>query len=508
MKGKMDIEDLYKQELGTEKVTPSAKSFAQLRWRYFRKKFGFLTIGTALALGTGAFLMYNSGNIQVPKKEIAEGNRNKVMQNTNTPVQQTLSKNKVINIPGVKKAVTESNAKIPVAFQNAVPVDEKRIIVGQKSQNEIASLPVANEGEVKKTNDQVNVGSAGKTSKAMNTAEKEGQGKQQDTAKSEKNQNSDLLFQQVIQPMQAKEKTLNPVATGVKKDSNGKEKGIDQDHEKVAVQNLPVKKHPTEQTVGSGDGVEEATGITALPVEQQSQEQKQSLADSTAQNLPFKQTVVTDSALVEVKDSTKKRQRKFKITLGALYHKHFSGDDGYDYGSTRSFTFQSGIKYPFLQNQLQANIGFDFTTERHHFVREDFSEVIFDEVNEIHLSLHKMELPLSVDYKLPLKGGLTYRVGAGIKFSKIFWDEEFALNKEEEEIFHPNEEDSFLVDRLAPLLTQKFIYVNVSKAIKNVRMNFQMFYYFKQDQMETHSEIFVNDNFSISSARLGVSVDF
>jgi hypothetical protein len=243
-------------------------------------------------------------------------------------------------------------------------------------------------------------------------------------------------------------------------------------------------------------------------------EKKEEMVDSTTQSEPVPEVVAeiiaaTDSSEESTSDSSKTRHRKFKMSIGILSIHQIGNTYAYDYNSLFSYTLQSKIKYPLFSKKFQLNTGIDYTAGQHHFFRTEGGGGDFDEVNEIHLALKRIELPVSLDYKLPVSSVLEYRVGAGLKFSKIFSDEEVALNEEGDEVFHPEDDNSFLVDGLAPVLTNKFVYFNVSKDIKKIRANFQLYYYFKQWQMDdTHSETFVSEYFNVSSIRVGFSVDF
>lgn len=494
MKDKMDIEDLFKEELGSEKVAPSSRSFAQSRLRHFTRKFGLYIIGGTMVATIGvAGLFYSESHKQSQSSDAVA----------------TVDSFPISDIS--KKQNTESNiseaaeSTIDYQAENKLSKDNSEATLTAGNVNEIV------ENGVSSNNQSQNTTSIAKTEneKSQLVVDRENK-KIASSLKVQDGQANKKATTEVNNNLKGDEE--NQSSVGVQNETKESEKGAVASAEVSSKEQLePGVKKEGEVTKKGGVSEDSNHGTDVVKVHSdqlvQEESKKEIKLDSAIQTLPTTDVIAVEDSTEKSTTIAKKRKRPFKISIGGLYV-HQIGGGLYDYSSFFSYSIQSKIKYPLFGDKLQLNTGIDYTSDRHHFYRTRGEEGAFDEVNEIHIFLKRIELPIAVDYKFKTSGPLDYRVGLGLKFSKIFSDEEEALNKDGEIVYHPDPEESFLVDVLAPVLTNKFLYVNVSKDIKKVRTNFQMYYYFNQFQMETYSETFVYDYFSLSSLRVGISVDF
>lgn len=519
MKGKMDIEDLFKEELGQEKVIPVAKSYTTMRIRHFLKKFGFVMIGGAAVIGIGIALMSDGKNQLTSEKEVIvtsergvkpsaveeekltiKGKDESGHSGRNEDESKSSREGQVIDEQeelGTKKSVVQNSAQsrktkshviekdatiVKRTTRNSIKqnVELRSDTDGRNERNHFAGQPINAENKDKKLENSNQINSFQKDLNEPQPEKLDDQTPVNKLAKTRQMDSTEVILKETLNNVDNEHKAI------ANKVPNNQDKGDLKKMDALASSVTDIEKNTSNRSLDS-----------AIQVNVSEVDSSDIHKDSS--DIAFSDTT---------SNSTKKWIRKFKITLGALYNNSFSPSAAFIYNSSRSFTFQSGIKYPFFKKRIQVIIGIDYTTERHHFLRENSFEGFYQKVNEIDIALGRLEVPISVDYKLPIKSNVTFRIGAGMKFSKIYWDEEIAFDVGGTEVLHPDEDDSFLVDRLEPLLNYKFLYGNISKNIKKTRVNFQVYYYFNKWHMDAISDTFVYEYFTVNSVRAGLSVDF
>jgi hypothetical protein len=572
MKDRMDIEDLFKDELGNQEVTPSSKSFAGSRVRHIIKKLGgyVLSGSVVVAMGVAGTLYFYNAAESTRVKDLS-GDTPSIIQQENTTNTSDNKKTIAIQIDdnnssggptnvGLLKegdvgmiknnqsdagasnepSNTSSNQNLNVSSGvNSTPVSNKKSVLKSNqsaNQNNAQNSSGISQTSANISGDQIpskilkpnETRKAGKSSE-LNTPDKsltlKGQVKANQDSIVDKSKSSIDAEHDLVN--ETTKKNLDSMPIVVK--GSELDLGDSKTEEALLTQAEPVVnliENNNEDGGTDGNSIvtlnEPTTSETNISINSEVspeavaevadeiKEPSEAVIDSTESSSPAivesKAELALDSN-VAVNDSSK-TTRRFKFTLGALYVNQMNSSYSFDYNSFFSYSIQSGIKYPIFNKKIQLNTGIDYTSERHHFYKTNGSEGEFTEVNEIHLLLRKIEIHLSIDYKLPIKSKFDFRSGIGVKFSKIFSDDEEAWNDQEEIVEHPEEENSFIVDGLHPTLTLPFLYLQASKDFKNIRANLQLYYYFRKPQMDGFSETFVLEYFRPSSLRFGVSVDF
>ena len=590
MKDRMDIEDLFKDELGNQEVTPSSKSFAGSRVRHIIKKLGgyVLSGSVVVAMGVaGTLYFYNAAESTSVK--YLSGDAPSIIQEENAANAGQDEKTISVQIDDNNSANGSTNIDLLKEgdlgmINNDLPDPGTSNEYSNKSSNQnsgVNSTPVSNKKSALKSGQSANQNNAQNSSgisqtsahipgdqipsKILKPNETREAGESLElnipdkslTLKGQGNPNQDSIIDKSKSSIDAEHDLVNEttkknldsmpiVVKGSELDlgdskteeglltqaepvvnlieNNNEDGGTDGNS--IAVSNGPISSEteistdPEKNTdvdplnlsdgITLGDEIPSTDTDTKTGAEKEIKQPSEIIADSSDNSVPTPIEVATkpadDGILIPI-DSTKKK-RRLKFSLGALYVQQLDLGVPYDYSSFFSYSIQSGVKYPLFSNKIQLIAGVDYTSERHHFYRTVSSQAIFDEVNEINLLLRKIEIPLSIDYKLPLKSKIDFRTGLGIKYSKLITDDEEAWDEQDEIIEHPEDDNSFIVDGLIPTVYLPFLYINVSKDINNIRANFQLYYYFSKYEMYEYSNTFVQDYFNPNSLRFGVSVDF
>lgn len=515
----MDIEDLFKEEFADHKVAPASKSFTQLRIRHVAKKIGLYVLSGSMvvAMGIAGNYYFNQAeestnntviNTDAPsnsnknhdiEKDVSTGNVNRrdvkrFSKNHTEPTKEfTIDQLKQVNFKKTKSTVkTEQLSATEQHANSKNAADQSKLRKNETLTDRKVEKEIQVKDKAKDTQLAVAISSDNTENKKLIVPEANQQEATKEKATAQQTENSKTKDAASVQNEKSPKTAINTNTEGVADEALFKNSSTIQDTEEIAAVNL--NQENKKEKVEVPEKLNEAL------------QPKEIINDSsTAEKVAIKEQKA-DSA--QSNAILPKRKRKFKFTVGALYNQQFSTFIPYEYSGFYSFTLQAGIKYPLFKKKIQVISGIDYTASHHHFFSNGYREGIYDEVDEIHIFLRRLEIPLAVDYKLPISTPVQFRIGAGLKFSKIFTDDEEAFDTEGNIVVHPEPFTSFLVDELDPINTYKFVYLNVSKGIKKTRLNFQLQYYFTNYPMEGYSETFVSDYFSTSSLRIGLSLDF
>lgn len=550
MKDNVDIEDLFKDELGNQEVVPTSKSFAGSRVRRFMNKMGLKVIAGSMVVAVGvagASYFYNAAETSSVKgisrdtSSIIDDKKGaNTDQNGNTISVSIDDNNPEVRSAGVGlvdethlgmskttpcNSVTsnESSSLHPNVKRNNNAI-QNSTSVNQINTNSSGDKKLGDSPEKKSNKKESNQGS--KTQDGPTASNISASNEQNNLTKESKVETNDALGgEEIIITKKTDEDKTNSNSINDNGDESNTGDGKTEDDPLTKesstvkeVANISGESAAQSNTINTSNGVvlEQEFALTGtnadtdIEAEKEIKQPTDAIPDSAGSPAPVLVDVASeqpaDSSTIS-SDSTK-RKRRFKFSVGALYVHQMDLGSPYDYSSFFSYSFQSGIKYPFHNNKFQINTGIDFTVEKHHFYKTSEYYGDFEEVNEIHVLLKKIDIPLAVDYKLPVKIMVDLRLGVGLKYSKIITDDEEAWNELDEIVEDVEEDNPFIVDELSPSLLNPFLYLNVSKKISSIRANFMLYYYFRKYQMDGYSKTFVSDHFNPSSLRLGVSVDF
>lgn len=217
-----------------------------------------------------------------------------------------------------------------------------------------------------------------------------------------------------------------------------------------------------------------------------------------SKNVQSEEQKELDSSTNEESSFPTKKVRKLSFSAAAFYGFNNSLQNN-AYQSKSSYVYQLGITYPVLRNIFRARLGVNLGMNHHQLTHTDNGIK-----GETDIDYMTIEIPLVIEYPIPLKHNFIFTVGTGTRLvNNITQDEKTTYvdgNKTEDKLFEDKFKNNYFTF---------FSHFALSKQLNTMKINFFLDY-----QPTLGREIILKgknsiyNEYGVSNLQLGIGIDF